>query len=211
MVVAKATSQLGFALEVPDHWRPSKRADCLPGGRNECRPCPYVGCKHHTFLQVLEDGRIQFNHPDGVEPWEIEETCVLDQADHGGLYLGEAAPILGMTSQWMNVIERAAREKLAQSEDMQEHVEENDGMTLDERVLRAFASLTRKGQRMASSPEVYAEMNADVSDPKRQILIHCAIRRLVRIGELRHDGGRADGKGANMRLYWLAEEAGDAE
>ena len=53
---------------VPDD-RPQTRADCESGGWNAQRPCPFVGCPQHLYLQVHGDGRIQYNHP-GLEPWE---------------------------------------------------------------------------------------------------------------------------------------------
>jgi len=63
------------------HDRPVTRADCLPGGVNEARPCPFVGCKHHVYLDVRErNGSVGFPHGDR-EVWEIAETCALDMAD----------------------------------------------------------------------------------------------------------------------------------
>lgn len=51
--------------------RPQKRSDCQQGAEGAIRPCPYVGCKHHTYLSVSEvDGRIDVNYPD-IHPWEM--------------------------------------------------------------------------------------------------------------------------------------------
>ena len=63
---------------VPNHDRPVKRADCIGG----CRPCPYVGCKFNTYLDVNEKGGIRFNWP-GKEPHEVpaDQSCVLDMID----------------------------------------------------------------------------------------------------------------------------------
>lgn len=60
--------------------RPKTRADCLAGGVNAARPCPYVGCKHHLFLEVSPRGGLRFNYP-GREPWQLGWTCALDVAD----------------------------------------------------------------------------------------------------------------------------------
>lgn len=51
--------------------RPSKRSDCEQTNPNAIRPCPFVGCKHHTYLSVSEtDGRINVNYP-SIHPWEM--------------------------------------------------------------------------------------------------------------------------------------------
>ena len=43
--------------------RPQSRADCAGGQR----PCPWVSCKHHLFLDVNpETGSIKLNFPDEI-------------------------------------------------------------------------------------------------------------------------------------------------
>ena len=65
--------------------RPQTRAECEGGAR----PCPYVSCVHHLYLDVSEQtGAIKMNFPD-LEPWELTESCALDVADRGGLTLDE--------------------------------------------------------------------------------------------------------------------------
>lgn len=63
--------------------RPKTRGDCLPGGCNEARPCPFVSCRHHLYLSVKETGSITLHHGPNVEPWELAETCALDVAERG--------------------------------------------------------------------------------------------------------------------------------
>src|SRR5882672_8258241 len=59
--------------------RPKTRTECKDGER----PCPYVACKYHLFLDVNpETGSIKMNFP-GSELAEMKETCVLDIADKG--------------------------------------------------------------------------------------------------------------------------------
>ncbi len=59
--------------------RPRTRGECKGGAR----PCPYVSCRHHLYLDVNPTtGTIKFNYP-GVEPDELVETCSLDVADRG--------------------------------------------------------------------------------------------------------------------------------
>ena len=66
-----------------DHWRPAKRADC----QRFPRPCPYVGCRYHLFLDVRPGGNIKYNFPDlDVEQLEqIPASCALDVADLDGV------------------------------------------------------------------------------------------------------------------------------
>lgn len=82
--ITRKSLVLGALMYSPDEYtgpRPITRKDCLPGGCNEQRPCPFVTCKHHLFLDVNpETGSIKFNFPD-LEPWELAETCTLDLAD----------------------------------------------------------------------------------------------------------------------------------
>src|SRR5262245_65050813 len=49
--------------------RPTTRAEC----REEMRPCPWVACKHHLYLDINpETGSIKINFPD-LEPWELQD------------------------------------------------------------------------------------------------------------------------------------------
>lgn len=57
--------------------RPKTRGECVDGPR----PCPWVGCRHHLYLDVNEEnGSIKLNFPD-KEPHELEVSCSLDVAD----------------------------------------------------------------------------------------------------------------------------------
>jgi len=60
--------------------RPSRRSQCRAG----LRPCPWVGCQWHLYLDVNpETGALKINFP-GLEVWELEETCALDVIEQGG-------------------------------------------------------------------------------------------------------------------------------
>src|SRR5689334_22961695 len=51
--------------------RPRTRAECgdVP------RPCPFVSCKHHLYLDVSRrTGSIKLNFPD-LEVWEMTTSC----------------------------------------------------------------------------------------------------------------------------------------
>ena len=83
--------------------RPRCRADCANGPR----PCPWVGCRYHLFLDVNEDtGAIKFNFP-GLEPWELEHSCALDVAEAGEgtpLRLSELGELYGVGPERMRQI-----------------------------------------------------------------------------------------------------------
>jgi hypothetical protein len=98
----------GEVLEVPDYDRPRTRAEC----KNGPRPCLYVSCKHHLFLDVNpETGSIKLNFPD-QEVWELEETCALDVAERGGITLEEVGEILNLTRERIRQLEVTALEKM---------------------------------------------------------------------------------------------------
>ena len=77
------------------------RAECGSGER----PCPFVACKHHLYLDVNpETGSIKLNFPD-LEVWEMKETCALDVADRGGITLEEVGEILNLTRERIRQVE----------------------------------------------------------------------------------------------------------
>jgi hypothetical protein len=78
---------------------PKVRADCLEGGVNEGRPCPWVGC----FYNIVE------SDPD---PKAKAPTCVLDMADEGGVTLEEVGRVMGITRERVRQIEAKALRRL---------------------------------------------------------------------------------------------------
>ena len=94
--------RLGALLNPPvDIPRPTSRAVCSA----EARPCPWVACKHHLYLDVNpETGSIKINFPD-LEPWELKETCALDVADRGGITLEEVGEIMNLTRERIRQVE----------------------------------------------------------------------------------------------------------
>ncbi len=75
--------------------RPRVRADCLEGGVNEGRPCPWVGC----HFNIVDAG------PNAA-------TCVLDVADQGGVTLEEVGSLMGVTRERIRQIEEKALRKI---------------------------------------------------------------------------------------------------
>jgi len=91
--------------------RPRTRADCV----NSPRPCLFVACKHHLYLDVNpETGSIKLNFPD-KEIWELEETCALDVADKGGITLEEVGAIMNLTRERIRQVETRGLFKLREA------------------------------------------------------------------------------------------------
>lgn len=92
---------LGQIINPPvDVPRPRVRADCVVA----CRPCPWVSCKYHLYLDVDPDtGAIKVNFPDR-EPWELNETCALDVADRGAQLFSAVAGLMNVTCQGARAI-----------------------------------------------------------------------------------------------------------
>jgi hypothetical protein len=98
-----------------DYWKPKARQDCL----GTDRPCPYVSCKHHLYLDVSpRTGAIKLNFPD-LEVWEMKETCALDVADRGGTTLEDVGAIMNLTRERIRQVEVRALAKLEALKEME--------------------------------------------------------------------------------------------
>jgi hypothetical protein len=109
--------RVGALLYPPvDIPRPVTRAECLQEQDSEAgRPCPWVACKHHLYLDVNpETGSIKINFPD-LEPWDLNETCALDVADRGGITLEEVGEIMNLTRERIRQVEVRGLLKLKMS------------------------------------------------------------------------------------------------
>ena len=98
----------GKALAAADAFpgkRPQLRGECEPGGWNEARPCPFVGCKHHLFLEVLPTGNIKQRMSIEVYLGGDRPSCVLDVAGRGGLTLEAVGEQLDVTRERIRQIE----------------------------------------------------------------------------------------------------------
>src|SRR5690349_24526102 len=114
--MTKRELELGRLLypDVEDVVKPRTRAECLEGER----PCPFVSCKHHLYLDVsARTGAIKLNFPD-LEVWEMTETCALDVADRGGTTLEEVGAIMNLTRERIRQVEVKALAKLDALKDM---------------------------------------------------------------------------------------------
>jgi hypothetical protein len=91
------------ALLYPEksYWRPATRGECT----NVARPCPYVSCKYHLYIDVNpRTGSIKINFPD-KEVWELKNSCALDVAQQGGITLEEVGEILNLTRERIRQVE----------------------------------------------------------------------------------------------------------
>jgi len=90
--------------------RPMTREEC----KSMPRPCPFVSCAHHLYLDVnQETGAIKLNFPH-LEVWEMAETCSLDVADKGGITLEEVGAILNLTRERIRQVEVRGLYKIRQ-------------------------------------------------------------------------------------------------
>lgn len=81
--------------------RPLTRAECIEGPR----PCPFVSCKYHLYLDVTEVGSLKLNFPH-LEPDQMAESCALDVVDkHGTRTLEEVGGLLNMTRERVRQVE----------------------------------------------------------------------------------------------------------
>lgn len=90
--------------------RPKTRADC----ENVQRPCPWVSCRYHLYLDVNHDTRalkLNFPHltPDQMPP---NESCALDVADRGGVTLEETGRLANVTLERARQLEEMALREL---------------------------------------------------------------------------------------------------
>ncbi|MBW2534400.1 MAG: hypothetical protein JRI55_23110 [Deltaproteobacteria bacterium] len=96
------------------YWKPRQRSECAGGER----PCPYVSCKYHLYLDVSpRTGAIKLNFPD-LEVWEMSETCALDVADRGGTTLEDVGAIMNLTRERIRQVEVRALAKLEALKEM---------------------------------------------------------------------------------------------
>jgi hypothetical protein len=100
--LTKEEMRVGALMFPPvDEPRPRTRAEC----KDAPRPCPWVSCKHHLYLDVNpETGSIKLNFPD-LEVWEMKDTCSLDVADRNGITLEEVGEIMNLTRERIRQVE----------------------------------------------------------------------------------------------------------
>jgi sigma-70-like protein len=92
--------------------RPATRADCLDGGANAVRPCPYTSCRHHLFVDVTKSGSVSLPWRD-AEVDSLEETCSLDVAERGGMTLEDVGKLMNVTRERIRQLEEKVLRRLS--------------------------------------------------------------------------------------------------
>lgn len=112
-------------LEDPigDIARPRTRGDCAA----VVRPCPFISCKHHLYLDVSpRTGAIKLNFPD-IDPDEMPaaRSCALDVADETRMRgeertLEEVGVAMNVTRERVRQLETSAIARLRAVRDLRE-------------------------------------------------------------------------------------------
>lgn len=95
--------------------RPRTRADCEDGPR----PCPFVSCRHHLYLDVTPAGSIKLNFPN-QEVWELQQSCALDLADQGGMTLEEVGQVLQLVRERVRQLQAKALAQARKTDELGE-------------------------------------------------------------------------------------------
>jgi Sigma-70, region 4 len=113
--LSKAELNRGRALyPEEDYWRPQTRGECAEMER----PCPFVSCKYHLYIDVHPvRGSIKVNFPD-VEVWDMTDSCALDIADRGGITLEEVGEIMNLTRERVRQLETQGLARLQNLSDV---------------------------------------------------------------------------------------------
>jgi len=100
--------------------RPHCRGDCVDGPR----PCPWVGCRHNTFLHITNFGRLRLTHGRKLGPLDVPAgtSCALDLVDrHGAMTLEAAGAVFGLTRERVRQLESQALDALHDDSAYAEH------------------------------------------------------------------------------------------
>lgn len=105
---ARKNQLFKIGKSLPMHDRPKTRGDCVNG----IRPCPYVGCSHHLYLEVKKNGNITVSFPDITPDEMTTPSCVLDVVDSGDATLEEVGQHVNITRERVRQIEERGIKKL---------------------------------------------------------------------------------------------------
>ncbi len=96
----------------------------LPMLRSECReaarPCPFISCAHHLFLDVSRSGGIKINFPDllgddgAIDFAAMPTSCALDVGDEGRHTTERVGEMMNVTRERVRQLEVKILAKLEQ-------------------------------------------------------------------------------------------------
>lgn len=95
--------------------RPRTRGDCLPGGANAARPCPFVACRYHLAVHVDGNEIVVVTE----DPATLPQSCTLDVADvtddsGRAVLLRDLEPYFGVTRENVRRLQMTAVRELAE-------------------------------------------------------------------------------------------------
>jgi len=159
--------------------RPQTRADCLPGGCNEERPCPWVSCPFHLFLDVCRTtGEVQQARAfEGLSVWELEHTCCLDMADLGGATLAEVGEAYRVTRERIRQLQAKAMPRLLRAL-------KNEGLTSEG---GALADIKVRRQRRGARPLLLVPKKEETMPEGMDV-----VERFKRVQRLERELGRLE-------------------
>jgi sigma-70-like protein len=172
--MTKRELELGRMLYPEDDYeRPKTRSECANGPR----PCPFVSCTHHLFLDVsARTGAIKLNFPD-LEVEDMKESCALDIADRGGTTLEEVGAIMNLTRERIRQLEVKALAKLTALQEMESLRDFVDEGPVGKRRLpllvdnaRGAAEAEGEGDDEEGDEEAEAEVEAEGGDDEGEAL-----------------------------------------
>ncbi len=113
---AQSTLEEGRSLYPETVQRPHTREEC----QHVPRPCPFVSCRHHLYLDVSpRTGSIKINFPD-LEVDELSQSCALDVAESGPLGAEELGEVMNLTRERVRQIEQHGLEAVLKFLDLDE-------------------------------------------------------------------------------------------
>lgn len=150
-----------------DYDKPRSRQECLEGPR----PCPFVSCKHHLYIDVSpRTGAIKLNFPD-LEVWEMGESCALDVADRGGTTLEDVGAIMNLTRERIRQVEVKALAKLEALTDMMALRDYVDEGPVGKRRLPRLTKADLDGEQFRARSESEPDDDHDLEDSEDEVEI----------------------------------------
>lgn len=150
-----------------DITRPRTRGECA----NVPRPCPFVSCRHHLYLDRYPDA------PEAVGPEDMapEQSCALDIADDGASSLDDIGTVLGFSRERARQVEEGFIAKLRRASkhrgsvasvlrslcDVEELSEERIRALLVTSKLKDEVSRVVERDRLVARPSSTAEVKPD--------------------------------------------------